>query len=46
MDMSQSNMRYIAPEFELYDVVVELGYGATLDGEASEIGGTKDEGEW
>ena len=44
--MSQPASRYIAPEFGLYDVAVELGYGATLDGVASEIGGTKDEGEW
>ena len=44
--MCRPGSRYIAPEFELYDVAVELGYGATLDGAASEIGGTKDEGEW
>ena len=44
--MSRLISRYIAPRLDLYEVEVELGYRESLDGEASEIDGTKPEGEW
>ena len=44
--MSSINSKYKAPELYFYNVEVELGYRESLDGEASEIDGTKPEGEW
>ena len=38
--------KYVAPELDLYEVEVEQGYRVSFDGEASEIDGTKPEGEW
>lgn len=37
---------YNRPSLEMYEVAVELGYRESLDGEASELDGSKDEGEW
>ena len=44
--MCRQISKYVAPELDLYEVEVEQGYRVSLDGEASEIDGTKPEGEW